>query len=318
MAEKPDQPSASDSDTEPLFKLFTIVEVKYSYSYVVPSFPVFAVNLRHIKYQMTDENGQVQTFDGFIRECPSLKRSYPAIVRVEIGSKFAFLVKVNSSIYKMALVYVQYIIIHYMLPSRRADLLTGAELPFGDVLVIWKFSWYDWSDENINTSDDEHESDENESVHTQSIDTSEEIMTDGDEPICTHTITFKCIGSVKDAVSQEVLSKASVQLNEGSVVPVRLAPEPNNPKDCKAIAFECCIDDRWQRTDYIVREVLDSVHCALSESKITSVEFDWIKYIVYWYNSGPGWYAGIKITRKGTWSVDVVRSKSKIHYKTGI
>ena len=97
MAEKPDQPSASDSDTEPLFKLFTIVEAKNSYSYVVPSFPVFAVNLRHIKYQMTDENGQVQTFDGFIRECPSLKRSYPAIVRVEIGSKFAFLVKVNSS-----------------------------------------------------------------------------------------------------------------------------------------------------------------------------------------------------------------------------
>ena len=46
---------------------------------------------------MTDENGQVQTFDGFIRECLSLKRSYPAIVRVEIGSKFAFLVKVNSS-----------------------------------------------------------------------------------------------------------------------------------------------------------------------------------------------------------------------------
>ena len=87
-----DQPSASDSDTEPLFKLFTIVEA---------SFPVFPVNLslrlRHIKYQMTDENGQVQTFDGFIRECPSLKRSYPAIVRVEIGSKFAFLVKVNSS-----------------------------------------------------------------------------------------------------------------------------------------------------------------------------------------------------------------------------
>ena len=63
-----------------------------------------------------------------------------------------------------------------------------------------------------------------------------------------------------------------------------------------AIAFECLVDDKWERIGYVIRQLLDSVHYALSESKITAVclsqkshlyiEFDWI---VYWYKSGPGW-----------------------------
>ena len=44
---------------------------------------------------------------------------------------------------------------------------------------------------------------------------------------------------------------------------------------------------------------------------IVSVEFDWIKYFVYWHRSGPGWYAGIKTTKEGNWPKDVVRSKSE-------
>ena len=127
----------------------------------------------------------------------------------------------------------------------------------------------------------------------------------------THTITFKCIGSVRDTTSQEVLSKASATWNDGCAVRVRLTPEPTNPKNSKAIAFECLVDDRRERIGYVVREVYDSVHAALTESKIVSLQFDWIKYIAYWYRSGPGWYAGIKITRKGNWSTDVVRSKNK-------
>ena len=117
---------------------------------------------------------------------------------------------------------------------------------------------------------------------TQSEDSSEESEREGkDELSVTHTVMFKCIGSVRDMASQEVLSKASAKWSEGCVVPVRLTPEPTNPKDSKAIAFECLVSDKWERIGYVVKEALDSVHCALSESQILSVQFDWIKYIVY-------------------------------------
>lgn len=79
MAEKQDPPSS-----EPLFKQFTIVEAKHTYSYVILSFPVLTVNLRHVKYQMTDEDGEVKVLDGFMRECLSMQCSFPAIVGVEI------------------------------------------------------------------------------------------------------------------------------------------------------------------------------------------------------------------------------------------
>ena len=91
---------------------------------------------------------------------------------------------------------------------------------------------------------------------------------------------------------------------------VRLKLEPENPKDSKAICFECFMDGKWHRIGYVVREALDSVHSALNQSQITAVEFDWIKYVVHWSRSGPGWYTGINITQKGNWPTDVVLSKS--------
>ena len=44
-------------------------------------------------------------------------------------------------------------------------------------------------------------------------------------------------------------------------------------------------------------ECLDAVHSALSGNKIVSTEFNIVKYIVHWSHSGPGWYAGIEITK---------------------
>ncbi len=32
-------------------------------------------------------------------------------------------------------------------------------------------------------------------------------------------------------------------------VPVRLSPEPENPKDSSAIAFQCCVDGKWIRSE---------------------------------------------------------------------
>jgi hypothetical protein len=53
-------------------------------------------------------------------------------------------------------------------------------------------------------------------------------------------------------------------------VSVKLHPEPNNPKDARAIAFKCIVDGQWHRIRYIVREVLDEVHeikLCLSDSR---------------------------------------------------
>ena len=60
-----------------------------------------------------------------------------------------------------------------------------------------------------------------------------------------------------------------------------------------------------------VREALDCVHLCLQKKYIVSIKFDWVKYIVHWTSSGPGWYAGITISRKGSWPRVVMQSRSK-------
>ena len=69
--------------------------------------------------------------------------------------------------------------------------------------------------------------------------------------------------------------------------------------DSKAIAFECNLESEWKIIGYIVREALDAVHDALNKHTITEIKVDWIKYIVHWSRSGPGWYAGVRITKEG-------------------
>lgn len=45
-----------------------------------------------------------------------------------------------------------------------------------------------------------------------------------------------------------------------------------------------------------------------------SIEFEWIKYVCSWTKSGPGWFAGIKITRIGRWSDTVMKCSSSKSY----
>ena len=61
---------------------------------------------------------------------------------------------------------------------------------------------------------------------------------------------------------------------------------------------------------YIVNEILDYVHLAISRSEIVSVELSWIKYISDWTRSGPGIFAGIKVTKQGSWPHSVVKVAS--------
>ena len=94
--------------------------------------------------------------------------------------------------------------------------------------------------------------------------------------------------------------------------------------DSKPILFECELEHEWRAAGYVVhscqvcerrdwdkagnkynatmvvRDTIDAVHDALNKKQITEVQFDWVKYIVYFKRSRPG-YAGIKITKQEKW-----------------
>ena len=54
-----------------------------------------------------------------------------------------------------------------------------------------------------------------------------------------------------------------------------------------------------------MREALDSVHDAQDSESTSEVKFLRAKYLVTWVRSGPGYYAGINITRVGQWSTAI-------------
>ena len=141
-----------------------------------------------------------------------------------------------------------------------------------------------------------------------SYDSSTSSQSDDDSvPAITHTVIFKCIGAYKEKRYQEILAIAGRKHENGIKVPVKLQPEPQNRYDNTAIAFVCQINDsNWERIGYVVTEALEEVHQAIKNREILNVAFDWIKYIVHF--KSPGWYAGIRISRKGEWPQKVLRS----------
>ena len=180
------------------------------------------------------------------------------------------------------------------------------KIPTQGVVVIWEWCWMDEVDHVSETS--------SEAMHelTASIDSvsGSEVTMGSPEPAVVHTITFKCIGCTRDEDSQKALKEISLKLDDEEEVKVRLQPEPENKFDSKAIAFQAFISDEWHRIGYIVKEALDDVHSALEQNAITSIEFAWAKYLITWTKSGPGYFAGVKITRKGKWSKEVCTSAS--------
>ena len=119
----------------------------------------------------------------------------------------------------------------------------------------------------------------------------------------THTVTFKCYKDIQVARSSEDCEL----LASGNHVPLDLFPEPQNPYDSRAIAFKAFINNDWHTIGYIVREITDYVHNAITIRKITSMKFAWAKYLLIWYRCGPGYYAGVDITVRGSWPDAVVR-----------
>ena len=190
---------------------------------------------------------------------------------------------------------------------------SGLHLVPQGALVIWESEWQDDDTDidHISESSAEDVGHCHHNPHIQSDPESDsEEETDFQLPSQTHTVTFKCIGTTHDLNSQEVLRSVNTLLGSGEEVPVKIVPEPDNQYDSKAIAFQCKVDGKWHRIGYIVREALDNVHRALMQKKIISVKFAWVKYLVIWMRSGPGYYAGINIAIDGEWSQEVCRCAS--------
>ena len=65
-----------------------------------------------------------------------------------------------------------------------------------------------------------------------------------------------------------------------------LRKEPTNPKDSRAVAFDCKVDKYWELIGYVVKEAVESVHHALDSNLVVSVQFEWIRFITHWSRSG--------------------------------
>jgi len=172
-------------------------------------------------------------------------------------------------------------------------------------MIIW-----DWSVVSHN-SDESDESDRmSEVLFSDDGDNSTSSDEVASEPNNVSCLDFKCIGVTQESVYQQTLEQVRDRLQSGEKVPVRLLPEPENPYDSKAIAFQCFHLDGWRRIGYVVAELCEEVLSAINSGDILSVEFAWVKFKLL--KNRPGYYASIFVTRKGEWSNAVKRSKNSL------
>ena len=174
------------------------------------------------------------------------------------------------------------------------------------VLVLWRWEWVHKESAKVLQDSEECDSPCSEAEAT-SDDANDSDTSPNTPTTITHAITFKCIGAVRDKISQQTLRIVRDRMDIGYSVPVKLEPEPDNLWDPKAISFLCNIDGKWTRIGYVVRELADEVHEAISKNQIMSVKFAWVKFLTKWEH---GMYAGIEITKIGQWSQRVMARRS--------
>ena len=171
-------------------------------------------------------------------------------------------------------------------------------LPEG-LLIIWA-----WSD----TMDDEHA--QNDQDHSSSCTDGSSTETDlSDECVQSREISvvnFKCIGVTRDVSYQETLKNAFLATKEGKTVCVRLTPEPDNPYDSHAVAFECQVDGCWRVFGYVIKELFDPVLDAINKREIVSVDFAWIKYKIL-KTTRAGYYTAVTVKKRNEWAPIVHR-----------
>ena len=172
-------------------------------------------------------------------------------------------------------------------------------------LVTWK--WVEMADEeDENECDAGYDANEDETLSTDSDLADEQ----AEEEVS--TVTFKCIGVKRDQCYQDVLCVACELMKKGETVPVKLVPEPTNPVDSRAIAFQCQTHGKWNVIGYVVKEVCESLHDALVSDSITSTEFAWVKFKIL-RTTGPGYYAAVNVTRRGEWPTIVKQSANTMY-----
>ena len=135
----------------------------------------------------------------------------------------------------------------------------GMNIPPQGVFVVWKWEWTVVEESESEEEEDSREQ-RNPHLHSDSeSDNGTELSPPDFLPTQTHTVTFKCIGTVHDNDGQVLLSRISKMLREDGKVEVRVSPEPDNEHDSQAIAFQCHVNHKWQRIGYVVRECLSHV-----------------------------------------------------------
>ena len=172
-------------------------------------------------------------------------------------------------------------------------------------MVVWQ--WVEYNDSGHSCGSGSEGLNQDGSLSTESDLEEDESM----DPTLS-TVTFKCIGVKRDDAYQEALKKVSKLMQEGTNVPVKLVPEPTNPYDSRAISFQCQLEQQWYTIGYVVRELCEYVHEAISSNSIVSTTFAWAKLKVV-HTTGPGYYAAIDITRRGVWPPIVHRSANTMY-----
>lgn len=159
-----------------------------------------------------------------------------------------------------------------------------------EVLIMWQW---------IDSVDEEEQSNFSDGGGDDTLSTDSDINEDEEEREVENTVV-KCIGVTRDVSYQDRLQKVNVLMQQGKEVPVKMVPEPTNPFDSRVISFQCELDKQWCIIGYVIKELCDSVHCAITSESIVSCNFAWVKYKVL-NTTGPGYYAAINVTRKGYW-----------------
>ena len=156
--------------------------------------------------------------------------------------------------------------------------------------VIW-----DWTECSADSSTDETSNHNDDCLSTDS-----NIADSHDATRRISSVCFKCVGVTRDPSYQHVLCQAFRERRDGRSVAVRLTPEPTNPYDSHAVAFECEIAGCWRVFGYVVKELSDYVLDAINRGEIVHVEFSWIKYKII-RTTGPGYCTAIRVTKSGIW-----------------
>ena len=135
----------------------------------------------------------------------------------------------------------------------------------------------------------------------------------GHDPVSTassfpqHTVPFKVMGVTKIDGAQNLLIIMSMRemLDRKEDISIILSPEPDNPVDKQANAK---LHGRWCTFGYVTKSLTSEVHTALNDTTITEIKLKHVRYR-YW-QSGPGYYAAVNVTRRGLWSTNVTLHSS--------